>query len=66
MEELEGNRLAQLIKPMDKDDDKLISKEEFTKGIAERQRRGGRGRGGAEAPKRPDGPQRPAMAESAG
>ena len=38
MEELEGNRLAARIKPMDKDDNKLISKEEFTKGIAELQR----------------------------
>ena len=66
MEELEGNRLAERIKPMDKDDNKLISKEEFTKGIAELQRSGGRGRGGAEAPKRPDRPQRPAMVESAG
>ena len=66
MEELEGNRLAARIKPMDKDDNKLISKEEFTKGIAELQRGGGRGRGGAEAPKRPDRPQRPAMAESNG
>ena len=63
MEELEGNRLAERIKPMDKDDNKLISKEEFTTGIAALQRGGGRrGRGGAEAPKRPDRPQRPAMA----
>ena len=63
MEELEGNRLAERIKPMDKDDNKLISKEEFTTGIAALQRGGGRrGRGGTEAPKRPDRPQRPAMA----
>ena len=53
MEELEGNRFADRLKTLDEDDDKSISKEEFSSGIAKLMR-----------PKdtRPDRPQRPESA----
>ncbi|MEM9827751.1 MAG: PQQ-binding-like beta-propeller repeat protein [Planctomycetota bacterium] len=65
--ELEGNRLADRLKTLDKDGDKAISKDEFTGGIASLfQRGGGRGgRGGGSGyggrgeDTRPDRPQRP-------
>jgi outer membrane protein assembly factor BamB len=62
MKELEGNRLESILKPMDKDGDDAVSKEEFTAGLAARRRSGGGGGGGGNDP-RPDRPQRP---ESAG
>ena len=64
--ELEGNRMADRLKTLDKDGDKAISKEEFTTGISTLFSRGGSrgGRGGGSygrgAPK-PDRPQRPKM-----
>ena len=68
-DELEGNANADRIKGMDKDGDDAVSMEEFTTGLAALQRNrggGGRGRGGAAAPKRPERPQRPAMSKSDG
>lgn len=69
--ELEGNRLADRLKTLDKDDDKKISKEEFRTGIASLFRRGGgnaggggggRGNGYQRQDSRPDRPQRPKSA----
>lgn len=75
-DELEGNRMADRLKTLDKDGDKSISKDEFSTGIATLFRgeggagRGGRGGGGGGGgyrgqgqDSRPDRPQRP---ESAG
>ena len=62
-EELEGNRMADRLKTLDKDGDKAISKNEFTSGIgALFSRSGGRGRGDRGQSKKPDRPQRPEMA----
>lgn len=62
LEEMEGNRAAGFLKPMDKDGDKAVSKEEFQKGLEAMRRQGGGGYGGGKDT-RPDRPQRP---ESAG
>ncbi|GAH13411.1 unnamed protein product, partial [marine sediment metagenome] len=72
-DELDGNRMADRLKTLDKDGDKAISKDEFTKGITTLFSRGGSGGGrsggggsgfGSRAKDtRPDRPQRP---ESAG
>ncbi len=71
-DELEGNRMADRLKTLDKDGDKAISKDEFSSGISSLFSRGGggnrRGGGGGGygsrgADTRPDRPQRP---ESAG
>lgn len=70
--ELEGNRMAERLMTLDKDADKQISKDEFTKGITTLfSRGGGSGRsgggggggsyGGRGKDSRPDRPQRPAM-----
>lgn len=67
--ELEGNRMADRLMTLDKDDDKAISSEEFRSGISSLfgsggGGRGGRGGGGYErrgANSRPDRPQRPQM-----
>ncbi|MGI9428745.1 MAG: PQQ-binding-like beta-propeller repeat protein [Bythopirellula sp.] len=59
--ELEGHRMADRLKTLDKDDDQAISQEEFQTGIASLFRRGGgRGRRGEDS--RPDRPQRPEAA----
>ena len=70
MDELEGNRMADRLKTLDKDGDKSISKDEFTKGIATLFSRGGRSGGGGGSgsygrgkDSRPDRPQRPDMAK---
>jgi hypothetical protein len=61
--ELEGNRMAERLKTLDKDGDKAISKEEFTSGITTLfNRGGGGGRGGEQKDTRPDRPKRPEMA----
>lgn len=66
--ELEGNRMADRLKTLDKDGDKVISKEEFSTGISGLFSRGsGNGGGGGGFPgqgkdTRPDRPQRPASA----
>ena len=65
--ELAGNRMADRLKTLDKDDDKAISSEEFRTGITSLFSRGGGGGGGGRGgygggDKRPDRPQRPAMA----
>jgi len=65
-DELEGNRMADRLKTLDKDGDKAISKDEFSSGIGSLFSRGGGGGGnyGNRAKDtRPDRPQRP---ESAG
>ncbi|APZ96004.1 PQQ-binding-like beta-propeller repeat protein [Fuerstiella marisgermanici] len=70
-DELEGNRMADRLKTLDKDGDKAISAEEFRSGIGSlfgggRGGRGGGGGGGYRGrgeDKRPDRPQRPQMAE---
>lgn len=60
MDELEGNRLADRLKTLDKDGDNAISKEEFTKGISTIfSRGGGGGNYGRSKDTRPDRPQRP-------
>ncbi len=71
--ELEGNRMAERIQSMDKDNDKLVSEDEFRTGLASLfqgsgnrgNRGGGRGQGGGEnydqPPAKPDRPQRPEM-----
>ena len=66
--ELEGNRMADRLKTLDKDGDKVITQEEFSTGISTLFSRGG-GSGGAGGgypgqgkDTRPDRPQRPAMA----
>jgi outer membrane protein assembly factor BamB len=66
MDELEGNRMADRLKTLDKDGDKAISKTEFTTGISTLFSRSGGGGGGNYSrgkDTRPDRPQRP---ESAG
>lgn len=65
--ELEGNRMADRLKTLDKDEDGAISKEEFRTGIASLfSGRGGRGGGGGNYGRgqdnRPARPQRPAPA----
>jgi hypothetical protein len=65
--ELAGNRMADRLKTLDKDDDKAISSEEFRTGITSLFSRGGGGGSGGRGgygggDKRPDRPQRPAMA----
>lgn len=60
--ELEGNRMADRLKTLDKDGDKAISQEEYRTGISSLFRRGGNARGGRgndNRPARPDRPQRP-------
>ncbi len=62
--ELEGNRMADRLKTLDKDGDDAISQDEFTSGIGALFSSGGRsgyGRGGAD--KRPERPQRPESAQ---
>ena len=62
MAELEGNRMADRLRTLDKDGDEAISAEEFRTGIASlfRGGRGGGGRGGyGGEDKRPKRPQRP-------
>ena len=64
--ELEGNRMADRLKTLDKDADKSISKDEFQSGITTLFSRGGGGGGGygnGGKDTRPDRPQRPAAAE---
>lgn len=56
--ELEGNRMADRLKTLDKDGDKAISAEEFRTGISALFSRSGGRRGGDD---RPDRPQRPEM-----
>ena len=70
MSELEGNRMAERLKTLDKDGDEAISKDEFTTGISTLFRRrgsgggsGGYGRGGG-TDNRPDRPQRPEFEEN--
>ncbi|QDT09981.1 PQQ-binding-like beta-propeller repeat protein [Planctomycetes bacterium K23_9] len=73
MAELEGNRIADRLKTLDKDGDESISKEEFTSGIGSLFRGGGGGRGGSGGggggygnrgkDSRPDRPQRPELVE---
>ena len=66
--ELEGNRMADRLKTLDKDGDEVISKEEFQNGIGSLFSRGGRGGGGGgrggygREDNRPDRPQRPTAA----
>jgi outer membrane protein assembly factor BamB len=63
-DELEGNRMAERLMTLDKDEDQIISKDEFTSGITALFSRGpgeaGGGRGAS--PPKPDRPQRPEMA----
>ena len=72
MKELEGNRMADRLKTLDKDKDEAISKEEFTGGIMSLFRRGGGSGGGSRGggrggygnrDKRPERPQRPRMSK---
>lgn len=67
-DELEGNRLADRIKTLDKDGDQEVSKDEFRSGITTLFGRGRRGGGGSYRGRgkdtRPDRPQRPALADS--
>ena len=62
--ELEGNRMADRLKTLDKDGDKSISKDEFSSGITTLFRRsgGGGGRGNSPRDTRPKRPQRPKSA----
>jgi outer membrane protein assembly factor BamB len=60
--ELEGNRMAERLKSLDKDGDKAISQEEFRTGISTLFRRGSNYVGGGKDT-RPDRPQRPESAE---
>ncbi|MBL8814752.1 MAG: PQQ-binding-like beta-propeller repeat protein [Planctomyces sp.] len=70
--ELAGNRMADRLKTLDKDGDKVITKEEFDSGISALFSRGGGGGGGAGGggyqgqgkDTRPDRPQRPELAGS--
>ncbi len=66
--ELEGNRMADRLKTLDKDGDKLITQEEFTSGISTLFSRGGGGGGGGYQGQgkdtRPDRPQRPELVGS--
>ena len=59
--ELEGNRMADRLKTLDKDGDKAISQEEFRTGISSHFSRGGN-YGGQRKETRPDRPQRPETA----
>ena len=59
MDELEGNRMADRLKTLDKDGDKAISKTEFTSGISTLFSRSGGGGGYNRKDTRPDRPQRP-------
>lgn len=59
-DELEGNRMADRLRTLDKDEDGLISKEEFRSGISQLFRRGRYGSRGKDP--RPDRPQRPETA----
>jgi len=67
-DELEGNRMADRIKTLDKDGDQKVSKEEFRNGISTLFRRGSRGRGngyrGRGKDTRPERPQRPDLANN--
>ena len=65
MDELEGNRMADRLKTLDKDGDKAISKTEFTTGISTLFSRSGGGGGnyGRGKDTRPDRPQRPESAQ---
>ena len=64
--ELEGNRMADRLKTLDKDADKVISQEEFRTGISGLFSRGGGSGGGSYGSRgkdtRPDRPQRPEFA----
>ncbi len=68
--ELEGNRMADRLKTLDKDGDKIITQEEFSSGISTVFSRGGGGGGGGGGYQgqgkdtRPDRPQRPELAGS--
>ena len=68
--ELEGNRMADRLKTLDKDGDKVITQEEFSSGISTLFSRGGGGGGGGGGYQgqgkdtRPDRPQRPELAGS--
>lgn len=67
--ELEGNRMADRPKTLDKDGDKVITQEEFSSGITTLFSRGGGGGGGGGyqaqgKDTRPDRPQRPELAGS--
>ncbi len=67
--ELEGNRMADRLKTLDKDGDKVITQEEFSSGISTLFSRGGGSGGGGGYPgqgkdTRPDRPQRPALGGS--
>ncbi len=64
-EELEGNPMADRLMTLDKDDNREISTDEFSSGIASlftRRGRGGGRRGGARQDTRPERPQRPESA----
>ncbi len=65
--ELEGNRMADRLKTLDKDGDKVITQEEFRTGISGLFSRGGGGGGGGfggpGGDTRPNRPQRPELAE---
>lgn len=66
-DELEGNRMADRLKELDKDSDKIISKEEFSTGISSlSSRRGGGGGGGSRGQAKDTRPDRPQRPESAG
>ena len=60
--ELDGHRMADRLKTLDKDGDKAISREEFRTGIGSLFRRGGN-YGGRREDNRPDRPQRPMSAK---
>jgi len=66
--ELEGNRMADRLKTLDKDGDKVITQEEFRTGISTLFSRGGGGGGGGYRGQgedtRPNRPQRPELAGS--
>ncbi len=69
--ELEGNRMADRLKTLDKDGDRVITQEEFSSGISTLFSRGGGGGGGGGGgyqgqgkDTRPDRPQRPELAGS--
>ena len=61
MAELEGNRMADRLKTLDKNGDEAISKDEFSSGIGALFSRGGGGYGNRGEDTRPDRPQRPNM-----
>ncbi|NND98034.1 MAG: PQQ-binding-like beta-propeller repeat protein [Pirellulaceae bacterium] len=68
MAELEGNRMADRLKTLDKDADGVITKDEFRTGVSSLFSRGGGGGGGNHGNRgddaRPDRPQRPTAADS--